>query len=33
MSSVKNDAMRAEVGESHGHLEPVVVPETLNFAQ
>ena len=32
MSSVKNDAMRAEVGESHGHLKPVV-PETLNFAQ
>jgi len=32
VSSVKNDAMRAEVGESHGHQKPVV-PETLYFAQ
>ena len=33
MSCVKIDAVFAEVDETHSHLDPVVLLETLDFAQ
>jgi len=33
MSSVKCDAVPAEVDKTHSHMDPVVVLETLNLAQ
>ena len=33
MSSVKCDAVPAEVDETHSHMQPVVVLETLDLAQ
>jgi len=32
-SSVKCDAVPAEVDEAHSHMQPVVVRETLDLAQ
>jgi len=33
MCSVNNDAVPAEVDETQSHMQPVVVPETLNLAR
>ena len=33
MCSVRNDAVPAEVNETHSHTEPAVVLETLNLAR
>jgi len=33
MCSVNNDTLHAEVDETHSHIKPVVVLETLNLAR